>query len=50
LVRRADDTGMFVLLDPLMPSRLAGAFPPGVEIQRVGLKEAIEQTREFLAP
>jgi ATP-dependent DNA helicase DinG len=49
LVRRADDTGMFVLLDPLMPSRLAGAFPPGVEIQRVGLKEAIEQTREFLA-
>jgi len=49
LVRRADDTGVFVLLDPLMPSRLAGAFPPGVEIQRVGLKEAIEQTREFLA-
>jgi len=49
LVRRADDTGLFVLLDPLMPSRLAGAFPPGVEIQRVGLKEAIDQTREFLA-
>jgi len=49
LVRRADDTGVFVLLDPLMPSRLAGAFPPGVEIQRVGLKQAIEQTREFLA-
>ena len=49
LVRRADDTGVFVLLDPLMPSRLAGAFPPGVEIQRVGLKEAIEQTRDFLA-
>ena len=48
LVRRADDTGVFVLLDPLMPSRLAGAFPPGVEIQRIGLKEAIEQTREFL--
>jgi ATP-dependent DNA helicase DinG len=50
LVRRADDTGVFVLLDPLMPSRLGGAFPPGVEIQRVGLKQAIEQTREFLAP
>jgi ATP-dependent DNA helicase DinG len=50
LVRRADDTGIFVLLDPLMPSRLAGAFPPGVEIQRVGLRDAIEQTREFLNP
>jgi ATP-dependent DNA helicase DinG len=49
LVRRADDVGLFILLDPLMPSRLAGAFPPGVEIRRVGLKEAIQQTREFLA-
>ena len=49
LVRRADDQGVFVLLDPLMPSRLAGAFPAGVELQRVGLKEAIEQTRHFLS-
>jgi ATP-dependent DNA helicase DinG len=48
LVRRADDKGVFVLLDPLMPSRLAGAFPPGVEIQRGGLKDAIDQTRTFL--
>jgi ATP-dependent DNA helicase DinG len=48
LVRGKDDVGLFVLLDPMMPSRLAGAFPPGVEIQRVGLKEAILQTREFL--
>jgi ATP-dependent DNA helicase DinG len=49
LVRRADDRGVFVLLDPLMPSRLSGAFPPGVEIQRVGLKEAIAQTKAFLS-
>ena len=49
LVRSKDDAGLFVLLDPMMPSRLAGAFPPGVEIERIGLKEAIEQTRTFLA-
>ena len=50
LVRRADDRGVFVLLDPMMPSRLAGAFPEGVELQRVGLAEAVGATREFLAP
>ncbi|WP_207455198.1 ATP-dependent DNA helicase [Azospirillum sp. SYSU D00513] len=48
LVRRADDTGVFVLLDPMMPSRLFGAFPEGVEVKRVGLKEAVETTGEFL--
>ena len=48
LIRRADDTGVFVLLDPLMPSRLSGAFPPGVDVQRVGLAEAVRITREFL--
>ena len=50
LVRRADDTGVFVLLDPMMPSRLAGAFPEGVELRRVGLAEAVRVTRGFLAP
>lgn len=49
LIRRADDTGVFVLLDPMMPSRLSGAFPPGVEMRRVGLAEAVEETRRFLA-
>ncbi|HEY1720134.1 MAG TPA: ATP-dependent DNA helicase [Magnetospirillaceae bacterium] len=48
LVRRADDRGVFVLLDPLMPSRLAGAFPPGVELQKVGLAEAVAITKAFL--
>src|SRR5262245_54234189 len=47
LVRRADDHGVFVLLDPMMPSRLLGAFPDGVEIHRVGLAEAVRRTREF---
>ena len=50
LIRRAGDTGVFVLLDPMMPSRLAGAFPEGVELRRVGLAEAIAETRRFLAP
>ncbi len=48
LIRRADDTGVFVLLDPMMPSRLAGAFPAGVEMRRVGLAEAVEETKLFL--
>ena len=50
LVRRADDQGVFVLLDPMMPSRFASAFPEGVEVQRVGLAEAVAQTRAFLTP
>jgi ATP-dependent DNA helicase DinG len=47
LVRRADDHGVFVLLDPMMPSRLSGAFPEGVEIQRLGLADAVRETRAF---
>lgn len=48
LVRRADDSGVFVLLDRMMPSRLLGAFPEGVEVERIGLKEAVARTAEFL--
>ena len=50
LVRRADDRGVFVLLDPMMPSRLAGAFPEGVEIHRQGLADTVAACRAFLAP
>jgi ATP-dependent DNA helicase DinG len=49
LVRRADDRGVFVLLDRGLPSRLAGAFPEGVAVRRLGLAEAVVETREFLA-
>jgi ATP-dependent DNA helicase DinG len=48
LVRRADDSGVFVLLDAQMPTRLAGAFPEGVALERVGLKDAIARTAAFL--
>lgn len=47
LVRRADDRGVFVLLDPMMPSRLLGAFPPGVTVERVGIRDAVAATRAF---
>ena len=48
LIRRATDRGVFVLLDPMMPSRLKGAFPPGVEYFRIGLKDAVEEVKKFL--
>lgn len=50
LVRRSDDCGVFVLLDPMTPSRLLTAFPEGVEVRRVGLAEAAAATRGFLNP
>ena len=48
LIRRADDRGVFVMLDSASPTRLFAALPEGVEIQRVGLVEAIEATAAFL--
>lgn len=48
LIRRADDQGVFVLLDPMMPSRLLGAFPNGVAVKRCGLAEAVAETGVFL--
>ncbi|MDP6122204.1 MAG: helicase C-terminal domain-containing protein, partial [Rhodospirillales bacterium] len=48
LVRRAEDFGVFVMLDRALPTRLAGAFPEGVEVKRLGLAEAVAETRAFL--
>jgi ATP-dependent DNA helicase DinG len=48
LIRRVDDRGVFVLLDRRTPSRLLSAFPPGVEVRRVGLAEAASTTQDFL--
>ena len=33
-----------------MPSRLLGAFPAEIAAERIGLADAIEKTRSFLAP
>ena len=49
LIRRADDKGVFVMLDAATPTRLFAALPPGTEVQRMSLVEAIEVTREFLS-
>ncbi|WP_159997218.1 ATP-dependent DNA helicase [Roseomonas sp. 18066] len=49
LIRRADDRGVFVLLDPRTPSRLLAGLPEGVVPQRLGLAEAVRQTTAFLA-
>jgi ATP-dependent DNA helicase DinG len=48
LIRRADDRGVFVMLDPATPTRLFSALPPGVEVRRVELVEALEATAAFL--
>jgi ATP-dependent DNA helicase DinG len=49
LIRRADDKGVFVMLDAATPTRLFAALPPGTEVQRMGLAEAVEAVRGFLA-
>ena len=48
LIRRDDDRGVFVMLDNRLPTRLTSAFPADVDIQRIGLADAIVQTRAFL--
>ena len=48
LIRRADDKGVFVMLDAATPTRLFASLPPGTEVQRMGLVEAIELTKGFL--
>ncbi len=47
LVRRAGDRGLFIMLDGQTPTRLLDAFPEGVEVQRLGLSEAIEIAKQF---
>ena len=49
LIRRADDKGVFVLLDKSCPSRLLAGLPDGVLIRRMGLAQAVADTRAFLA-
>ena len=48
LIRRATDRGVFVLLDRQAPTRLLSAFPAGVVASRVGLSQAVAETRAFL--
>jgi len=48
LIRRADDRGVFVLLDRQIPSRLLTAFPEHAPIIKSGLADAVQGIRRFL--
>ncbi|MGD1934701.1 MAG: helicase C-terminal domain-containing protein, partial [Candidatus Phaeomarinobacter sp.] len=48
LIRTAEDRGVFVILAPL-PSKLLGALPKGVVVERVGLAEAARESAAFLS-
>jgi ATP-dependent DNA helicase DinG len=48
LIRSESDRGVFVMLDGSTPSRLLDAFPEGVEIQRLKLKDALKEIKGFL--
>jgi ATP-dependent DNA helicase DinG len=48
LIRRADDRGVFVMLDPAAPTRLFSALPEGVTPERVSLVEALEAVAAHL--
>jgi len=48
LIRRADDKGVFVMLDASSPTRLFSGLPEGVRVDRLGLVETIEAITEFL--
>jgi ATP-dependent DNA helicase DinG len=48
LIRRADDRGVFVLLDRQAPARLLTAFPPAAPLIRTGLAATTQAIRDFL--
>lgn len=48
LIRRADDRGVFVMLDSAAPTRLFASLPDGVVVQRCALPEAISAIEGFL--
>jgi ATP-dependent DNA helicase DinG len=50
LIRSKGDRGHFVLLSAAMPSRLLTAFPPGTNIRRVTLDEAVKSVKSGLSP
>jgi ATP-dependent DNA helicase DinG len=48
LIRRGDDKGVFVLLDRSCPTRLLAGLPAGTVARRLGLADAVAETRAFL--
>jgi ATP-dependent DNA helicase DinG len=47
LIRKNNDRGIFVLLDNRFPSRLKSALPKDLAIERLTLKETIEEMKKF---
>ncbi|WP_374763109.1 ATP-dependent DNA helicase [Yunchengibacter salinarum] len=50
LIRRADDRGVFVLLDGRTPTRLLDGLPAGVPVHRLGLRDAVARVAAFHDP
>ncbi|MDI7775458.1 ATP-dependent DNA helicase [Asticcacaulis sp. EMRT-3] len=50
LIRKADDRGVFVMLDSAAPTRLFSGLPEGVVLQRCTLAEALPSIARFLYP
>ncbi|MEM7651084.1 MAG: ATP-dependent DNA helicase [Pseudomonadota bacterium] len=50
LIRRGNDKGVFVMLDPMLPSRLQTAFPKDVEVVKTGLSDVVAGIKEFMGP
>ncbi len=48
LIRHEKDKGIFVMIDSMLPSRLQTAFPKDAQILKIGLKEAMEEIKNFL--
>ncbi|MCB1555948.1 MAG: ATP-dependent DNA helicase, partial [Alphaproteobacteria bacterium] len=49
LIRRADDRGVFVMLDGALPSNLQNAFPVETPIVKAGLADTVRALRDFYA-
>jgi ATP-dependent DNA helicase DinG len=50
LIRSSADRGHFVLLSAAVPSRFLTAFPPGTQVRRVTLDEAVASIKSGLSP
>lgn len=47
LIRKQDDKGIFIILDAATPTKLLTAFPKDIEVERLGLKEALKIVRKI---
>ena len=47
LIRKQDDKGIFIILDAATPTKLLTAFPKDIDVERLGLKEALKIVRKI---